>query len=233
MLMDNIRQSIGYTALTTDQLENVLSSICRPFEKQLMDMLHTHTNKVTTALHTARPVLRDKQERPYFRALLCSHFILNHVYIPLQGLAQDHVKAGNLLDAAVWYDLAFGVAHAIQPILVADADADGDGASIRTSSAKRAEQQRGEVMPERLRVAVQRLLEGDMADWAALVRTDPTGKKAIKQKVAQLHAEAEAAHQAATALQHIAAYQIPELVLFGADLAERFYGGLYPLSASS
>jgi hypothetical protein len=230
--MDNIRRSIGYTELTTDQLEQVMTGICRPFEKQLMAMLQTHTENVTTALHRERVALRDKADRPYFRALLCSHFIMQHVYLPLQGLVQDHLTGNNLLLCAVWYDVAFGVGHAIQPILVAEVEAYGQGESVRTRSAQRAEQLRAEVMPEHLRIAVQRILEGDMADWAALVKTDPTGKQAIKQKVASLHAETEDAHHATLPLQHIHDYQIPELVLFGADLAEKFYAGLYPLSAS-
>jgi hypothetical protein len=93
---------------------------------------------------------------------------------------------------------------------------------------QRAEQAFGKAPPERAYIATQRILEGDMADWAALVTRDPTGKAAVARKVALLHAEPAQT----LPLQHIPDYLIAGLVLFGADLAEQFYAGLYPLSAS-
>jgi hypothetical protein len=71
-----------------------------------------------------------------------------------------------------------------------------------------------------------------MADWAALVNSDPTGHEAVARKVALLHAETAPARRPTVPLQHIPDYLIAGVVLFGADLAEKFYAGLYPLSAS-
>jgi hypothetical protein len=108
-----------------------------------------------------RLLLTQKAERPYFRALLCCHFIQDHLYIPLQGLAQDKYSEGDLLSFARWYDVAFGVAHAIHPILVTDAVTDAAGASVRQQSLQRTEHAFGAAAPERARIAAQRILEGE------------------------------------------------------------------------
>jgi hypothetical protein len=230
--MDELRRGIGTSVVTSGVREKDLIGLCRPFEQQCMALLDTHTDVVLNGLARKRLLLTDKAERPYFRALLCSHFIQDHLYLPLQGLARDKYSDGDLLSFALWYDVAFGVAHAIHPLFVADAVTDGDGASVRQQSVQRAEHAFGAAPPERARIAAQRILEGDMADWAAVVNSDPTGQEAIARKVALLHAETAQAGRATLPLQHIPDYLIAGVVLFGADLAEQFYAGLYPLSAS-
>ena len=226
--MDELRRRIGTSVVPRGVREKDLIGLCRPFEQHCLALLDTHTDLVRNGLARERLLLTQKAERPYFRALLCSHFIQDHLYLPLRGLALDNYNDGNLLFFAVWFDLAFGIAHAIHPILVADAVADGEGAAVRQQSVQRAEQAFGAAPPEPAYLAAERILEGDMADWAALVNNDPTGQEAVARKVALLHAETTQT----LPLQHIPDYLIAGVVLFGADLAEQFYAGLYPLSAS-
>jgi hypothetical protein len=115
---------------------------------------------------------------------------------------------------------------------VADAVTDGAGAPVRQQSVQRAEQAFGAAPPERARIAAHRILEGDMADWAAVVKSGPTGQEAVARKVALLHAETAQAGRATLPLQYIPDYLIAGVVLFGADLAEQYNASLYPLSAS-
>ena len=230
--MDELRRGIGTSVVPRSLREKDLIGLCRPFEQQCLALLDTHTAVVLKWLARERLLLTQKAERPYFRALLCSHFIQDHLYLPLKGLVRDKYQEGDLLSFALWYDVAFGIAHAIHPILVADAVTDGDGASVRQQSVQRAEQAFGAAPPERARIAAQRILEGDMADWAAVVKSDPTGQEAVARKVALLHAETAQGGRPTVPLQHIPDYLIAGVVLFGADLAEQFYAGLYPLSAS-
>jgi hypothetical protein len=226
--MNELRRRIGTSVVPRGVREKDLIDVCRPFAQQCLALLDTNTDLVSTGLARERVALQQKAERPYFQALLCSHFIQDHLYLPLTGLALDNAKAGNLLFFAVWFDLAFGIAHAIHPILVADAVTDGEGASVRQQSVHRAAQAFGKAPPERARIGAERLLEGDMADWAADVTRDPTGQEAVTRKVALLHAETTQT----VPLQHIPDHLIAGVVLFGADLTEQFYTGLYPLSAS-
>jgi hypothetical protein len=195
-------------------------------------MLDTHTDLVRNALARERLLLTEKAQRPYFRALLCSHYIQDHLYLPLTGMARDKATEGDRLSFTLWYDFAYGIAHAIHPLFVADAVTDGAGGSVLQQSVHRAEQAFGKAPPERARIAAERIVAGDMADWAALVTSDPTGHDAVARKVALLHEEAAQGRRGTLPLQHIPDYLIAGVVLFGADLAEQFYAGLYPLSAS-
>jgi hypothetical protein len=85
--MDELRRGIGTSVVPRGMREKDLIDFCRPFEKQCMALLDTHTDLVSNGLARERLLLKDKAERPYFRALLCSHFIQDHLYLPLKGLA--------------------------------------------------------------------------------------------------------------------------------------------------
>jgi hypothetical protein len=230
--MDELRRRIGTSVIPRGVREKDLIDFFRPFAAHCMALLDTNTDLVRNALARERLLLQEKAERPYFRALLCSHFIQDHLYLPLQGLAQDKDRAGDLLSFALWYDVAFGVAHAIHPLFVADALIDAGGAAVLQKSLQRAEHGFGAAPLEKARIAAERILEGDMADWAAIVKRDPTGQEAVARKVALLHTETAQRGRPTLPLRHIPDYLIAGVVLFGADLAEKFYAGLYPLSAS-
>jgi hypothetical protein len=230
--LDELRREIGTSVVPRGVREQDLIGFCRPFAQQCLALVDTHTDLVSKGIARKRLALQQKAERPYFRALLCSHFIQDHLYLPLMGMARDKATEGDLLSFALWYDFAYGIAHAIHPILVADAVADGAGAAVREQSMHRAEQAFGAAPPERVRIATERILEGDMADWAADVTRDPTGQAAVARKVALLHAEAAQGRRATVPLPHLPAYLIAGVVLFGADLTEQSYAGLYAFSAS-
>ncbi len=215
-----VRKQIGSLRLISENtsMEGVISRFITPKEQEISHDIQGNPAGFTQMIRLTREGLEEQQQYIPSRPFLCTQVLMNQLYRSLMDSAVDAYNQGLPTAYAAYYDVAHGVKMAVTSIREGEAMLRGDMEDMVKRGLSPDE-------PAVYQEDMYTIMMETAQTAERLLREDNTGFLVLDDLVEQMRdKDVRKGHGL---MHHM---QTPELVLAGAEMAQRLYKAIYPLS---
>jgi len=215
---------------TPEQIGATLQILGRR-EREYLELLQTSPDEARAELARNRAELSRMKGSPPSRPNLTADKILHSAYYPMHNAALEVYKDPGIPKQVFigWFDYATGIVNVASAVFEAEQEIEGMTDKNAVEAVTMVEQRHTPLSPD----ASARIYLSQMDNAkrsARLLIEDPTGIKLIETAVEEIRQDAGRPPRERK-FNRFHSYEEPQLILAGAEFAERAYKALYPLTS--